>query len=360
MNVKKSSGIDIDLGNYCSKIAYSWAKKTFKNRQNGFGNPLISVDGTFSNLVNYRGVKVGITSDGIGTKIELAERTGIYDTLGFDLVAMVADDLAANGIEAVNISNILDVDFLDSDIVDQLMKGLHNAADYAKVVITGGEIAELGGRISGYGERMHFNWCATAVGILPENREFIDGRKVKQGDIIVSLKSRGFRSNGFSLIRKIMKDNFGIKWHSKLYGKEKTWGEVLLTPSLIYSPLVSEILNNYNIKGIAHITGGGIIGNLSRILEVNRVGAYLDSLFEPLEFMREVQRIGNISEKAAYRIWNMGNGMLIIAEESESDGILKLAHNQGYKAQIAGKVISEPRIILDMKSFKKNQIIEEV
>jgi phosphoribosylformylglycinamidine cyclo-ligase len=360
MNVKKSSGIDIDLGNHCSKIAYSWAKKTFKNRQNGFGNPLISVDGAFSNLVNYRGVKVGITSDGIGTKIELAERTGIYDTLGFDLVAMVADDLAGNGIEVVNISNILDVDFLDSDIVDQLMKGLYNAANYAKIVITGGEIAELGERISGYGEKMHFNWCATAVGILPENREFIDGHKIKQGDIIVSLKSRGFRSNGFSLARKIMVDNFGAEWHSKLYGKGKTWGEVLLTPSLIYSPLVSGILNNYNIKGIAHITGGGIIDNLSRILRVNRLGALLDNLFEPLEFMREIQKIGEVSEKVAYRIWNMGNGMLMVVEENESENILKLAQNQGYEAQIAGKVISEPRIILDLKSFKKNQIIQEV
>ena len=107
--------------------------------------------------MDFNGVKIGMTSDGIGTKIELAERTGIYNTIGFDLVAMVADDLAANGIETVNLSNILDVDFLDADIVDQLMEGLYKAAKFANITVTGGEIAELGSRIGGYGDRMHFN-----------------------------------------------------------------------------------------------------------------------------------------------------------------------------------------------------------
>ena len=147
MQNRINSGIDIDLGNQCSRIAYDWAKKTFTHREPGTGNPLMSADGGFSSLMDFHGVKIGMSSDGIGTKIELAERTGIYNTIGFDLVAMVADDLAANGIETVNLSNILDVDLLDSEVVDKLMEGLYEATKFANITVTGGEIAELGGRI---------------------------------------------------------------------------------------------------------------------------------------------------------------------------------------------------------------------
>ncbi|RKY47090.1 MAG: phosphoribosylformylglycinamidine cyclo-ligase, partial [Candidatus Neomarinimicrobiota bacterium] len=236
------SGIDIDLGNQCSRTAYSWAKKSFMHRPPGSGNPLMAVDGVFSNVMDYRGVKVGISSDGIGTKIELAERTGIYDTLGFDLVAMTADDLAANGIEAVNLSNILDVDFLDHEIVDALMGGLYKAVKLARMTVTGGEIAELGGRIGGYGDRMHFNWCSTATGLIPEGSELIDGSNIRPGQMVVSLASRGFRSNGFSLIRKVMHEAFGPEWHTKSWSENQSWGEILLTPSRIFAPLITDLM----------------------------------------------------------------------------------------------------------------------
>jgi len=240
MKKRNNSGLDIDLGNSCSQIAYGWAKKTFANRKSGSGNPLPSAAGGFSTVIDIGGVHIGISSDGIGTKIELAERMGIYNTLGFDLLAMVADDLAANGIETVNISNILDVDHLDANIVDQLMEGLHKAADFARITITGGESAELGNRIGGYGKGMHFNWGATGIGILPNGKEIIDGRSVKAGDLLIALKSRGFRSNGFSLLRRIMENKFGSEWHKADYKSGKTWGEILLTPSLIYTPLIAQ------------------------------------------------------------------------------------------------------------------------
>ena len=191
----------------------------------------------FSNIMNFRGVRVGMSSDGIGTKIELAERTEIYNTIGYDLIAMTADDLAANGMETVNMTNILDVDHLDHDIIDKLMQGLNEAANFAKVVITGGEIAEMGNRVGGYGDKMHFNWCAAGVSMLPEGLDPIDGADVKPGDTVISLKSRGFRSNGYSLLRRIMEDNYGPEWHEHPYC-DSTWGEALLVPSLIYTPLI--------------------------------------------------------------------------------------------------------------------------
>lgn len=336
------SGIDIDLGNQCSRTAYSWAKKSFNHRPAGSGNPLITVDGVFSNVMDYLGVKVGISSDGIGTKIELAERTGIYNTLGFDLVAMTADDLAANGIEAVNLSNILDVDHLDHAIVDSLMQGLYEAVKIARITVTGGEIAELGNRIGGYGERMHFNWCSTATGLVPEGHELIDGSGIKPGQIVISLASRGFRSNGFSLIRHVLEDVFGPKWHEKKYDAGKTWGEALLTPSRIYSPLVAGLIRSgIPLYGIAHITGGGIAENFERVLKTTRCGADILSPFRSHDIMNSVQKMGNVPERMAYRLWNMGNGMLLVTDEKFLPDIEKLSEKFDYPVRKAGFITDE-------------------
>ncbi len=347
MTQKKQSGIDIDLGNQCSQIAYSWAKKTFANRQNMPGAPCPGLDGAFSNVMDFNGARIGISSDGIGTKIEIAERSGIYNTIGYDLLAMVADDLVANGLEPVNLSNILDVDFLDAEIIAQLMQGLYDAANFAGVIITGGEIAELGNRIGGYGNRMHFNWCSTGVGIIPDGSDVIDGSKIQPGDVILSLKSRGFRSNGFSMIRKIMIENYGKEWHLEKYNAEKSWGEIILTPSLIYTPVIVKLIkNNFRINGIAHITGGGLPDNLSRVLKTKKLGAVLDDLFPPLEFMKKLQQLGNVTEDKAYQLWNMGNGMLIVVSEADAREFISFIEDGNYRTQIAGIIIDRPEITL--------------
>ncbi len=342
------SGMNIDGGDRCSKNAYSWSKKTFRNRKNKTGMPCLNMDGAFSNMLDFHGVKIGISSDGIGTKIEVAERTGIYNTLGYDLVAMTVDDLINSGFEPTNISNIIDVDVLDEEIIDHLMSGLHDAANEARIAISGGEIAELGHRICGYGDRMHVNWCATAIGVLHEKLERpIDGTAIQAGDIVLSLKSRGFRSNGFSLLRRTLAEQFGEHWHTESYNKNISWGEALLTPSRIFSPGICHALDEgCEIKGLAHITGGGIKGNLERILKVNGVGAVLDNLFEPLDVMQKVMKLGNISAETAYTYWNMGNGMLVVVAESEADRALHSLESAGYEAKIAGNVQAEQGIRL--------------
>ncbi len=349
MSDQIKSGLNINLGNNCSRIAFGWAKKTFPNRKNLPGQIVLKTDGAFSNLLSFKDQKIGIASDGIGTKIELAERTGIYNTLGYDLIAMVADDLITSGIVPTNISNILDVDYLDERVVDELMEGLYAAANTAGIAITGGEIAELGNRINGFGGKMHFNWCSTAIGILNPNLVSpIDGTNVKEGQIIVAIQSKGFRSNGFSMIRKIMMENFGENWHEEPYNDYLNWGEVLLTPSYIYTPLIRRLINhNTKIKGIAHITGGGIADNLNRILKLNHKGAVLDNLFEPLESMKKLQKLGNLSQEEAYLYWNMGNGMFLIIEEEDWDDLNATAKKMSYNAKRVGFVIKEKIIKLN-------------
>ncbi len=347
----KNSGVDIDLGNACSKNAYSWAKKTFVNRAGKAGEPRIGVDGAFSNVLKFKDARIGISSDGVGTKIELAERTGIYHTIGHDLMAMTVDDLAANGFEATSISNIIDLDFLDYHIIDAMMQGLHEAAALAGVAVTGGEIAELGHRMNGYGDKMHFNWCATAIGILPDVLDGpIDGTAVQAGDIIISLKSRGFRSNGFSLVRQVMTDAFGNDWHTTQYDDEKTWGEMLLTPSIIYTRMITDLVEHGILPtGIAHITGGGLADNLGRALKASGLGAELTNIFAPADFVKNLQERGKISEEQAYRIWNMGNGMIVIVCPADADSAITRMGEMGFEAQVAGCILPKSGITIETK-----------
>lgn len=340
---QQKSGLDIDLGNLCSKDAFGWAKKTFTNRADRPGATALKVDGAFSNLLTFGDQRIGIASDGIGTKIELAERVGIYDTLGYDLVAMVADDLATAGFEPTNISNIIDVNRLDRDTINDLMRGLAEACTFAGMSISGGEIAELGSRISGYGEGMHFNWCSTAIGTLPEQlTEPFDGTQVKAGQIVVTLKARGFRSNGFSLIRRIMEATYGEAWHAERYSDEQTWGEILLTPSLIYTPLINRLIQSgVQLASIAHITGGGLADNFKRVLKANQLGAELDNLFAPLPVMERLIELGKVNPNDAYLYWNMGNGMLLVTEEDQENALLQHAADLGYEAQRAGGITSD-------------------
>ncbi len=351
--MQKQSGTDINSGNEASKIAYRYAMDTFSNRQGKAGEIAVKNKGGFSNLLIFGNQRIGIGSDGTGTKAEIAERTGIYRTLGYDLTAMVADDLAAMGFEPTNLSNVIDVDFLDKSIIEELMIGLREACNFAGIAVTGGEIAELGNRIGGYGNRMHFNWSATAIGVLPENLPAaIDGSQIKVGDHIIALKSQGFRSNGFSAVRKILFDHLGEDWHKQPYDSQMTWGEKILTPSLIYAPAVSQIIKKgVELKGIAHITGGGIFDNLQRVLKIVKRGALLETLYQPLPEMLKIQELGKISNEDAYLWWNMGNGMLLVVNQEDSDSILDILEAEGYEAQVAGRIIPEYLIRADFSDF---------
>ncbi len=350
----KKSGVDINLGNTASRTAYKYAMETFVNRRGKQGEIATKTTGGFSNLLIFDKQRIGISSDGTGTKAELCERTGIYNTLGYDLVAMVADDLAAAGFEPTNLSNIIDVDYLDKDIIEQMMKGLRDACNFAKIAITGGEIAELGNRIGGYGDKMHFNWSATAIGVLPENMEKeIDGSDIDSGDLVIALKSRGFRSNGFSSIRRILQQNFGENWHKVSYDNQMTWGKKILTPSLIYSPVITKIIQKNMIpKGIAHITGGGIFDNFHRVLKATNKGVILNNLFEPLPEMKKIKELGKVTDQDAYLWWNMGNGMLLVIDKKDENNIIKEILKNGYECRVAGTIIDDNRISIETNDVK--------
>ena len=247
-NLKATAGYSIEEGNNASRNAYEWAQKTFATRAGKPGEPARDLAGGFSNEIRFGNERLGIGSDGIGTKIEVAERLDRYDTLGYDLIAMVADDLIVAGFVPTNLSNIIDVNTLNYEVVDELMHGLHDAAQFSQIAVTGGEIAELGNRIGGWpGAKMNFNWCSTAVGVLhPSLERPLSGANVRAGQAVVALHSPSFRSNGYSLARRALTKTFGEQWHLAPYselgidGSEpnnqqpitnnqpKTWGDVML------------------------------------------------------------------------------------------------------------------------------------
>ncbi len=354
----RDAGVDLSLSERCSRVLYEAARRTFANRQGRFGEPRAEYE-AFSGALYVPELKDALllkNSDGVGTKVEVAEKLGKHDTIAFDLLAMVCDDAAAMGAEPVAVTNTLNVRALDAETVEaveQLARGLVEAAEQARVAVVGGELAVLGERVRGL-----YIWDADALAVLERSKAF---RKdaIRPGDRLVALKERGFRSNGFSLIRKVLRERFGPDWAQKPYDSRTTWGEVALTPSIIYTPLLVEAVGPYGeppkvaIKGVAHVTGGGIPGNLPRCLPPG-LGARVD--VEPLEPMLRLQELGAVPDEEAYRVWNMGVGMLLVTND---DAIFELARAHGVEAVEAGEVIPEPKIVIENRGAFRSRSEKE-
>jgi phosphoribosylformylglycinamidine cyclo-ligase len=348
MTTYKQSGVNISMGDLCSALAYSAAKKTFAGRKGMIGRPVI-MDGGFTGALDFKDFYLVQNSDGVGSKIAVAEALGKFDTLGYDLLAMVADDAVCVGAETIAITNTIDTNKVTSRVIGPLMEGLRKACLEQKVVVPGGEIAEMPDLVKGN------TWNASAVGIV-EKKKIITGNNVKPGDKIIGLKSRGFRSNGFSLVRHILKVQFGINWAHKKFDAKKSWGEAVLVPSMIYSNALLELLGRFgqkrtcNIKALAHVTGGGIPGNIVRVL--GNYGARLDDLWPPHTPMLKLQEYGNVSDREAYEVWNMGTGMIVICNEFKK--IEAAMKKYGISAKIIGEVTRESGVRLVSRGFFNN------
>lgn len=336
----KESGVDTEIGNICSKIMFEASKKTWENRQGLVGE----IQASFNNFAglrfsNIKNQNISMNFDGVGTKVELAERLSLYFNdfsfhkgIAFDLFAMVCEDAVIRGGEPILIGSILDVNKLNVEIVKNLAEGMVQAAKLANVAVVNGEIAELGLRIGGYGEYC-YNWGAGLVWVA-DKKDLISGKDIKEGDLIIALKEDGFRSNGFSLIRKVMELKYGREWHTKNLKLVKK----LLIPSKIYTKMLVELNKKFKPHGIAHITGGGMPEKLGRALSASGKGAVLNDLFEPPEAALILQKLGKVDDLEAYKTWNMGNGVLIITDKPEDT--LKLAEKYNIKAKVCGKIVS--------------------
>ena len=357
------SGVNIELGDDISKMLYTAAKTTWDNRKGKLGELIVPFD-DFSGVraidVSHlpSGTLMNIGFDGIGTKMELAERLGDYRTMAFDLFAMVCDDAVVRGAEPVLIGSILDVNSLKkeevsfSEQVKQLAEGYVHAARAANVAIVNGEVAELGHRVGGFGD-FNCNWGAAVVWFAKKDRLFT-GKEVQKGDYLVGLQEMGFRSNGLSLFRKIMKNAYGDDWHTAKY-KDFNIGRMAMIPSQIYCRAVVDMFGGFDgepkteVHGVAHITGGGLPGKLTRVLKPSGLGAVIDSPFEPSRLMEYCHQVGNVTDDEAYKTWNMGQGMVVITPKP--DDVISIAQNHGIGSKVIGWVTSDPTLKIANRGY---------
>lgn len=352
----KAAGVDIELGDDASRVLYEAAKLTWDNRAGRLGE-VVEIFPDFSGL---RAIYVGglpddaymnLGFDGVGTKMEIGERLGKHDTVAYDLFAMVCDDAVVRGAEPVIVGSLLDVRSLGENgesylnFVKQLGVGYVNAAKAANVAVVNGEVAELGARVNGYGP-FNYNWGAGLVWFARQSRMFT-GNEIQEGDALVGLREEGPRSNGLSLIRRIMVDKHGEGWHEESYDGDNL-AEVTLTPSTIYSGAVVDMFGGFDgepkteIHGVAHITGGGLPGKLGRVLKPSGLGAYVDNPFEPPKLMVYCQEAGGVTDEEAYKTWNMGQGMVVATPKP--DDVILIAGEHEIDAQVVGTVTSQPGV----------------
>ena len=352
MTERRVEGVSQSLNDRCSSIARAWAETTLVQTQVSSWQ-----QSDFSHAVPTSAGPIVITSDGIGTKVEIAERMKRYETLGFDLVAMVVDDLVAGGARPVALSNILDVDRLDEGIVDELMHGLAAAARSAGIVVAGGEIAQLGQRISGYGAGVHINWCATAIGTPYARSENAD-RPLRSSDCVIALASDGFRSNGFTLARNVLESRFGSEWHLESHSSDMRWGDCLLTPSHIFAPaMVAAVDAGISILASAHVTGGGVPGNLPRILGSTQLRAELDDLWTPHSSMLTLMEMAEIAPDQAYAQWNMGTGFLCVVPQDEATQTVRILEDAGIHARVAGTLVQGTGICINARAWDMGELL---
>src|SRR3989338_2944702 len=339
-NAYALAGVDVDVEAEASRIMYEASKRTFQNRSGTIGEIVTPFD-DFAGLkmVDISKLPAGsflsMGFDGAGTKVEIAERVGRYDTIAFDLFAMVCDDALIRGGESILVGSNLDIKTLGTDdrflpVMRELGEGYVAAAKEANVAVINGEIAQMGALMAGYGE-FPFHWGAACIWVAKKDK-ILTGTEMKIGDSIVMLREKGFRANGWSLVRKILREAHGEEWHAIVHDNS-TLGELALTPSTIYSRFVVGLHGGFDtegsthIHGVAHITGGGVPEKMVRVLRRTKLGARLNDLFEPGEIVRYVQQAGNISDHDAYRAWNMGQGMALITPEP--DTVMLEAKNYG-------------------------------
>ncbi len=362
-------GVDVDVEAKAARILYEASKQTWQNRVGDLGEVIVPFD-DFAGLRFVRadnlpsGTVMYGGSDGVATKAELAERAERFDTLAFDLMAMVCDDAVIRGGEPVLLKSVLDMNTLGPDdsrlhYVEELARGYVAAAREAGVVIINGELAQLNNRM-GRLDKFSIEWSADVTWFAHESR-LITGKEIKPGQAIVGLEETGLRCNGISLIRKILEQNYGPDWQNADFQGQKLI-DAALQPSQIYSAAVVDMFGGWDLQrparaeltGAAHISGGGIPEKLGRLLRASGFGAELDDPFIPCPLMLHCQEIGNATDREAYRTWNMGQGMLLISDQP--DEIISVAKEHGIAAKIVGHVTEESGIrIHNQGRFKEGE-----
>ncbi len=278
-------------------------------------------------------------TDGVGTKLKIAFAMDKHDTIGIDAVAMCVNDVLAQGAEPLFFLDYVALGHNEPAKVEAIVAGVAEGCRQAGCALVGGETAEMPGMYAD-GE---YDIAGFTTGVV-EKSALIDGTKVRVGDVLIGLASSGVHSNGFSLVRKIVKDA-GLDYKQaipELGGR--LLGDVLLTPTRIYVKSVLKLLKSVNVHGVAHITGGGFDENIPRILCEGQGIEVKEGSWEILPVFKMLEKWGGVPHREMFNIFNMGVGMVLAVDPSECDTALKVLADCGEKATVIGKVTSKPGV----------------
>ena len=328
----KDAGVDINLANHIVKKIKPLISKTFipgvLGDIGGFG-------GLFSLAEqNYKEPVLVSGTDGVGTKLKIAFALDKHDSVGIDLVAMCVNDIVTCGAKPLFFLDYISIGKLSEKVAVELVKGITEGCKTAKCALLGGETAEM----PGFYPEGEYDLAGFAVGIV-EKSKIIDGREIREGDSVIGLSSNGLHSNGFSLARKVLLEEKKYEMDEKIVTINKSLGEELLKPTRIYVQPVLYLLEKYKILGIAHITGGGLLENIPRILpEGVTVEIDRNSWTKPPIFSL-IQKEGKISDEEMYRIFNMGIGMVLIVRPDKTKKIIDELKQLNFSSYLIGRVV---------------------
>ncbi len=334
----KQAGVDIAAGNEAVERMKKHVKTTFRPEVltdlGGFG-ALFGL-----NKEKYEEPVLVSGTDGVGTKLKIAFAMDKHDTIGVDAVAMCVNDIIVQGAEPLFFLDYLACDKVIPEKIEAIVKGISDGCVQAGAALIGGETAEMPGMYS-EGE---YDIAGFTVGIV-DKKKIIDGSTIKPGDVVLGLASSGVHSNGFSLVRKLLLEQKGYSLHDTIDALGERLGDTLLAPTKIYVKPVLNVLNEVPIKGMAHITGGGFLENIPRVLPEG-VNVEIDYGSWPiLPIFELMQREGGISHNDMFRTFNMGIGMVVIVSEEDAAKAASLFEQHGEKAYTLGRVTAGTRVV---------------
>jgi phosphoribosylformylglycinamidine cyclo-ligase len=333
------AGVDIDLGNKVKatlpELLASTHRSEVLGKVGGFG-------GLFAlNTKKYKQPVLVSSVDGVGTKLKIAFTMGKHDTVGQDLVNHCVNDIAVLGAEPLFFVDYIGTGKLEPKVFRQLISGFAKACTENNCALIGGETAQM----PSFYQPGEYDVSGTIVGVVEKSR-MLDGKTIRPGDAIIGIESSGLHTNGYSLARKILFDDLKLDPKNRLPELKNTVGAELLKVHISYGPLVQQLLKRFNrpgkrlvIKGLAHITGGGFVDNIPRVLPSNCDAAIRKGTWPVLPIFELLAKRGNVPEAELYQVFNMGIGMTVFVPADKSRAVLESITASGLKAWEIGSVV---------------------
>jgi len=330
--VYKDAGVDIEAGERFVQLIKPLAQRTFtpgvREAIGGFA-ALFTPD-----LSAYRSPVLVAATDGVGTKLKVASLMGRFDTIGIDLVAMCVNDLVVTGAIPLFFLDYLATTHLDLEQGAEIIKGVSQGCLEAGCALVGGETAEM----PGFYHEGDVEMAGFAVGVVDEEK-IVNGSTILPGDTIIGLASHGLHSNGYSLVRRVILDELKLDLADTVAGLTVSLGEELLQPTRIYVKTLLSLMQSYQIKGMAHITGGGLPGNIIRILPPGSKAVIEKGTWEVPPIFAVIER-GGVPQEEMWRTFNNGIGMALVVDPSVAEEVAHEARQLGEEAFMIGEIIA--------------------